>query len=75
MDTMLTGVEGAAAYIDNIIVVGRLKEELLERIDKILTRIQDFSLQLRPEKCHFYLQEMKYLGFIFDRHGRRPDSG
>ena len=35
MDTMLTGVEGAAAHIDEIIVVGRSKEKLSERIDKV----------------------------------------
>ena len=52
---MITGVEGAAAYIDNNIVVGRSKKELSERIDKVLTRIQDFGFQLRPEKYHFYL--------------------
>ena len=30
IDTMLTGVEGAAVYLDDILVVGRLKQELTE---------------------------------------------
>ena len=70
---MLTGVEGAAACKNDIIVVDRSKEELSERIDKVLTRIQDIGFQLRHEMCHFYLQEIQYLGLIFDRHDRRPD--
>ena len=28
---------------------------------------------LHPGKCHFYLPSIKYLGFIFDHQGRRPD--
>ena len=73
MDTMLTRVEGTVVYKDNTIVVSWSTEELTERIDKVLTHIQDFGFQFRPEKCHFYLQEIKYLGFIFDCHGHRPD--
>ena len=53
---MLTGVEAEIAYIDDIIVVGRSKEDLLERIGKVLIHIQDFGFQLRPEKCNFYLR-------------------
>ena len=70
---MLTGVEGTVAYLDDIIIVGRSNQELTERISRILTCIQDFGFQLRPEKCHFYLPSIKYLGFIFDCQGRRPD--
>ena len=74
MDTMLTGMKGTAAYLDDIIiVVGQSNQELTERISRVLTCIQDFGFQLRPEKCHFYLPFIKYLGFICDRQGHRPD--
>lgn len=73
MDTMLTGVKGTAAYLDDVIIVGQSNHDLTERISRVLTRIQDFGFQLRPEKCHFYLPSIKYLGFIFDDQGRRPD--
>ena len=73
VDTMLTGVEGTAAYLDDIIIVGQSNQELIERISRVLTCIQDFGFQLRPEKCHFYLPSIKYLAFILDCQGRRPD--
>ena len=75
MYTMLTGVEGKAAYLEDIIIVGQSKQELTKRISRVLTCIQDFGFQLRPEKCHFYLPSIKYLGFIFDRQGCRRDPG
>ena len=73
MDTILNEVEGAAAYLDDIIVVGQSKQDLTELTIKVLTRIQNFGFHLRPEKCYFYLQAINYLGFIFDRYSRRPD--
>ena len=73
MDTMLTGVEGAAAYLDDIIVVDQSKQDLTEQTNKVLTRIHSFGFQLRLEKCHFYSQAIRYLGLVFDRYGRCPD--
>ena len=73
MDTMLTGVEGTAAYLDDIIIVGQSNQELTESISRVLTCIQDFGFQLQPEKFHSYLPSIKSLGFILDRQGRRPD--
>ena len=73
MDTMLTGVEDATAHLDGIIVVGQSKQDLIERANKVLIRIQHFGFQLRLEKCLFYLQAIKYMGFIFDRYCYRPD--
>ena len=46
---------------------------LTERTHKVLICIQDFSSQLWPEKCHFYLQVIKYLGFIFNHYGHLPN--
>ena len=70
---MLTGVEDAAAYLDDIIAAGKSKQELTEQINIVQTCIQNFEFYLRPEKCHFYLQTIKYLGFIFNHQGHRPD--
>ena len=49
METMLTGVEGVAAYLDGIIVVDQSKQDLTKRTNKVLTCFQDFGFQLRPE--------------------------
>ena len=58
--------EGATAYLDDIIDVGRSKQEMTERIKIVLTRIQNFGCHFCPEKCHFYLQTIKDFGFIFN---------
>ncbi|VDK48017.1 unnamed protein product [Dibothriocephalus latus] len=72
MDTMLTGNEKAAAYLDDIIVTGSNLDELLQRLETMLSRIQDHGFHLRLEKCVF-MRTVEYLGFIIDKDGRRPD--
>ena len=73
IDTILSGIPGAAAYLDDIVIVGADQEELRERIFEVLQRISDAGLRLRPEKCEFFSKSIKYLGFIFDAAGRHPD--
>jgi hypothetical protein len=73
MDTMLTGISGVAAYLDDIIVMGTTQEELHQRLEETLQRIQEFGFRLRQDKCDFFMQSIKYLGLIIDKYGRRPD--
>ncbi|CAH8557945.1 unnamed protein product [Schistosoma intercalatum] len=73
MDTMLQGIPGAAAYLDDIIITAVDKMDLQKKLDQVLERIADYGFRLRAEKCDFYMQQVRYLGFIIDKDGRRPD--
>ncbi|CAH8614326.1 unnamed protein product [Dicrocoelium dendriticum] len=73
MDTMLAGVSGTAAYLDDIIVMGRTPEELFNRLDEVLCCIQSYGFRIREDKCTFFTPLIKYLGFILEKDGRRPD--
>ncbi|CAH8452171.1 unnamed protein product [Schistosoma rodhaini] len=73
MDTILSGIPGVAAYLDDILIVAATLEQLHERTTSVLKRISENGFRLRPEKCQFLLRSVKYLGFIFDADGRRPD--
>jgi hypothetical protein len=73
IDTILSGIPGVAAYLDDVLIVAGSPDELRSRIEIVLQRIQDNGFRLRPEKCQFFLRSVKYLGFIFDASGRHPD--
>ncbi|VDP82270.1 unnamed protein product [Echinostoma caproni] len=66
---MLTGIDGAAYYRDDIIVTGMTPTELSQRLHRVLTRIQEFGLHLHLKKGKSLMPSVKYLGFIIDRHG------
>ncbi|CAH8609833.1 unnamed protein product [Dicrocoelium dendriticum] len=73
MDAMLTGLTGAAAYLDDIIIMGGTQEELFQRLDDVMMRIKEYGFRLRADKCKFFLKSIKFLGFVIDENGRRPD--
>ncbi|BHF68589.1 hypothetical protein SprV_0301162500 [Sparganum proliferum] len=74
MNEMLSGIPGTAGYLDEIIIVGRSTAELQDRVCTVLERVQEYGFRLRAEKCQFFLDSIKYLGFIFDVTGRHPDT-
>ncbi|VDD84538.1 unnamed protein product [Mesocestoides corti] len=73
MSTILAGIPGVAAYLDDLLIVASSQDELRKQIDEVLQRIQDNGLRLWQEKCEFFLTSVKYLGFNFDDSSRHPD--
>ncbi|CAH8430770.1 unnamed protein product [Dicrocoelium dendriticum] len=73
MDTMLAGLSGVAAYLDDIIIKASTFRELTERLEAVLHRVNDYGFHLKAEKCNTGMKCVKYLGFIIDKDGRRPD--
>ena len=56
-------------YLDDIIVFGNTREELMSRLDTILHRLKTFNITLNPSKVKIGLQQVEYLGHVIDRHG------
>ena len=54
MDNMTSGLEGTAAYLDDILVVGRSVEELQSRIERLLKQIKEYGFHLRLDKWEFF---------------------
>uniref|UniRef100_A0A5S6QM53 RNA-directed DNA polymerase n=1 Tax=Trichuris muris TaxID=70415 RepID=A0A5S6QM53_TRIMR len=73
MDTMIAGLHGVVAYLDDVIVVGRTEEDHQRNLDALLQRINEWGFHVRLNKCQFAKPEVKYLGCIINKHGRRPD--
>ncbi|KAA3676508.1 uncharacterized protein DEA37_0007238 [Paragonimus westermani] len=59
IDAMISGLPGTAAYLDDIILMGRSTEELHSRIVAVLQRIQNYGFRLKSEKCQFFLPSIK----------------
>ena len=61
MDNMISDLFGTAAYLGDIIAVGRSEDELPDRINQLLSRIQEYGFRLRAEKCHFFYDPLSTL--------------
>ena len=61
-------------YLDDVIIFSQNVEEMLGRLNQVVSRIRSANLKLNPKKCSFFKKEIKYLGHvIFDR-GISTDS-
>ena len=61
-------------YLNNILVyIKGTLEEHIECVKKVLTKLLEYKLLLKLEKCKFYKIEVKFLGFIILREGIRPN--
>ena len=75
MHVVLTGLIGkiCLAYLDDIIVLARSEEEHARNLDLVLTRLAEHNFFCNTDKCHFALQEIKYLGHIVTSDTVQPD--
>lgn len=60
-------------YLDDILIFGSTFEETLERLDMVLTRLEEFNLKIKPSKCQLFKHRVRYLGHIVSKDGIQPD--
>ena len=63
----------ASAYLDDIIIYSKTKNEHREHVQKVLRALQKAGLQIDINKCEFTVQETKYLGLIITSDGIKMD--
>ena len=49
-------------YLDDILVFSKTFDKALEQLQMVLDRLHKFNLMVKPEKCHWFAKELKYLG-------------
>ena len=56
-------------YLDDIIIFSDTKEEHLKRLEAVFQKLAAAGLKLKPSKCHFFKEEIEYLGYIVSEEG------
>lgn len=74
VDTMTAGLSGTAAYLDDIVVTGASIQEHNNRVQELFAKMQTYGLRVRMDKCIFLETEVKFLGQIISKDGRKPDK-
>ncbi len=54
--------EAAIVYIDDILVFGKDEEEFLENLDKVLGKLAEHGIIVKPSKCRLGVSSVEYLG-------------
>jgi hypothetical protein len=61
------------AYLDDTLIYSDTFEEHQEHVNWVLEAFEKAGLHLKPEKCEFHCQEVKYLGLIISTEGIKMD--
>lgn len=73
MDILIHDLDGTTAYLDDILITSKSVPEHEDRLREVFRRLDKHGLKIRKEKCSFLETEIKYLGFVLNEKGRKPD--
>ena len=60
-------------YLDDIIIFSSDIEDHFQKLEKVFQRLKDYNLKLKPSKCMFLKESVKYLGHIVSSEGIHTD--
>ena len=64
----------ASAYLDDILIYSKSEEEHVGHVKWIMQRLLEAGLYLKPEKCEFHKETVRYLGLIISTKGISMDE-
>ena len=73
IDKVLMGcISFAMGYLDDIIIFSKSEEEHLQHLEEIFTRLRNFGLKMKWEKCSFFKKHIQYLRHLVLERGFEP---
>lgn len=75
LDVVLKDVPPSSCvhYFDDVVVHGTGFDDVLTKLDCVLTRLQDAGLTLNPEKCELFRSSVTFLGHVVSSEGVSTD--
>jgi hypothetical protein len=64
----------ASAYLDDVLIYSDSEEEHVGHVKWIMQRLLEAGLYLKPEKCEFHNETVRYLGLIISTKGISMDE-
>lgn len=60
-------------YLDDVVIVTQTFEKHLSVLEEVFRRLREANLTISFEKCQFCRPQMRYLGYVVDKHGLHVD--
>ena len=72
IDWCLRGINGVFVFIDDILVVAKDVDDMLNRLRNVFEKLIQFGLKISVSKSYFGMKEVTYLGFDVNESGVSP---
>ena len=69
MDKIFDDLDFVMVYMDDITVISTTPEQHKQHLHEVFTRLGQYKIKIRPDKCAFAQERVEYLGFIVDGSG------
>jgi hypothetical protein len=75
MERVLAGLrwEILLVYLDDVIVFGNTIAESVNRLERVLLKLREAGLKLKPSKCNLFQKRVNYLGHVVAEEGIHTD--
>ncbi|KAI3362902.1 hypothetical protein L3Q82_011499, partial [Scortum barcoo] len=74
MSTILAGLPGVQAYLDDIICYGVNQQDHDANLRRVLHALNEAGLKLNMQKCKFNQTSLRFLGHTISKDGLHPDQ-
>jgi len=64
-----------AAFIDDVIIGTEMEEGYEELVAKVIKRLEENDLYVKPEKCRWKVREVEFLGVVIGLKGIKMEKG
>ena len=71
MANLTSGLEGVAAYLDDVIVMGVVKQSMSRIWKQFSGALSTLAFKSDQKKCNFVQTRVKYPGYVLDEDGRK----
>lgn len=72
MSEILEGLEGVICHMDDILIHSPTHEDHVKHVRAVLQKLMEAGITLN-NKCEFFKQRIRFLGYIVDSSGRHAD--
>ena len=73
MSNILDNIDNIIVYQDDILILTPDVKSHNDTLRRVLHTLKNCGIKLNYDKCKFYCDQVKYLGYVFDKNGIRPN--
>ena len=66
--------EGMIFYLDDILLYSKTIPEMLQKLEMVFKKLQEYGLKIKPKKCHFFKESVSFLGYTISANGIQTDT-